>query len=50
MVRIIIGTLIEAGKGKLSINDVENILNAKKRAEAGPIAPAKALFLKDVEY
>lgn len=50
MVRIILGTLIEAGKEKLSINDVENILNAKKRAEAGPIAPAKALFLKDVEY
>ncbi len=50
MVRIILGTLIEAGRGKLSISDVENILNAKKRAEAGPIAPAKALFLKDVEY
>ncbi len=50
MVRIILGTLIEAGKGKLSKNDVESILNAKKRAEAGPMVPAKALFLKDVEY
>lgn len=50
MVRIILGTLIEAGKGKLGINDVENILNAKSRAEAGPMVPAKALFLKDVEY
>ena len=50
MVRIILGTLIEAGKGKLSAQDVENILNAKKRAEAGPMVPAKALFLKDVEY
>lgn len=50
MVRIILGTLIEAGRGKLSINEVENILNAKKRAEAGPMVPAKALFLKDVEY
>ena len=50
MVRIILGTLIEAGKGKLNENDVENILNAKKRADAGPMVPAKALFLKDVAY
>ena len=50
MVRIILGTLIEAGKGRLSSSDVEDILNAKKRADAGPMVPAKALFLKDVEY
>lgn len=50
MVRIILGTLIEAGKGKLSLSDIENILYAKTRAEAGPMVPAKALFLKDVEY
>ena len=50
MVRIILGTLIEAGKGKLNISDIENILNAKTRAEAGPMVPARALFLKDVEY
>ena len=50
MVRIIIGTLIEAGTGKLDIIDIENILTAKKRAEAGPMVPPKALFLKDVEY
>lgn len=50
MVRIILGTLIEAGKGSLKPKDIENILNAKKRSEAGPMVPAKALFLKDVEY
>lgn len=50
MVRIILGTLIEAGKGKLNPEDVNNILEAKKRADAGPMVPAKALFLKDVEY
>ncbi|MEL7607756.1 MAG: tRNA pseudouridine(38-40) synthase TruA [Sedimentibacter saalensis] len=50
MVRIILGTLIEAGKEKLSPEDVKNILETKKRAEAGPMVPAKALFLKDVEY
>ncbi len=50
MVRIIIGTLIEAGTGKLDISDIENIMAAKKRAEAGPMVPPKALFLKEVEY
>lgn len=50
MVRIILGTLIEAGKGEIKPKDIENILNAKKRSEAGAMAPAKALFLKDVEY
>lgn len=50
MVRIILGTLIEAGKGKLGTEDVKTILEAKKRADAGPMVPAKALFLKDVEY
>jgi tRNA pseudouridine38-40 synthase len=50
MVRIILGTLIEAGKGKLNSEDVKTILEAKKRADAGPMVPAKALFLKDVEY
>ena len=50
MVRIILGTLIEAGKGKLNVTDIEKILDSKTRADAGPMAPAKALFLKDVEY
>jgi len=50
MVRIILGTLIEAGKGNLNQNDIENILNSKRRSDAGPMAPAKALFLKEVEY
>jgi len=42
--------LIEEGTGRLEAADVENILVAKKRAEAGPMVPPKALFLKDVEY
>lgn len=50
MVRIILGTLIQAGNGKISPEDVKNILDAKKRADAGPMVPANALFLKDVEY
>lgn len=50
MVRIILGTLIDAGKGSLNKEDIDNILNAKRRANAGPMVPAKGLFLKDVEY
>jgi tRNA pseudouridine38-40 synthase len=50
MIRIICGTLIEVGKGNLKPEDVERILAQKKREEAGPNAPAHALFLKDIEY
>ncbi|AHF06993.1 tRNA pseudouridine(38-40) synthase TruA [Desulfitobacterium metallireducens] len=50
MVRIIVGTLLEVGKGNLKPSDVEKILNEKKRWEAGPLAQAKGLFLKDVQY
>lgn len=50
MVRIITGTLLEVGKGNLKPVDVERILNEKKRSEAGPIAQAKGLCLKNVQY
>lgn len=50
MVRIIVGTLIDVGKGNILPNDVERILNECKRQEAGPNAPSLGLFLKEVEY
>lgn len=50
MVRIIAGTLLEVAKGKLKAIDVEKTLDEKKRSEYGPIAKAKGLFLKDVQY
>jgi len=50
MVRVIVGTLLEVGKGKLKPMDIEKILNEKKRWEAGPLAQAKGLFLRDVQY
>ncbi|MBL4931513.1 tRNA pseudouridine(38-40) synthase TruA [Clostridium paridis] len=50
MVRIIVGTLLEVGVGKINVKDVERILDEKKRAEAGPIAQAKGLCLKSVQY
>ncbi|HZK83877.1 MAG TPA: tRNA pseudouridine(38-40) synthase TruA [Desulfosporosinus sp.] len=50
MVRVIVGTLIEVGKGNLKPIDVEKILNEKRRLEAGPLALAKGLSLRDVQY
>ena len=50
MERIIVGTLIEAGNGKLKASDVEKVLQEKKRPELGPIAKAKGLCLKAVQY
>lgn len=50
MVRIIVGTLLEVGKGELKPSDVAKILEAKERAQAGPMAQAKGLCLKKVEY
>lgn len=48
MVRIIAGTLIEAGKGREQ--NIPKILMAKDRTLAGPTAPAHGLFLKEVLY
>jgi len=50
MVRIIVGTLIEIGKGKLSADDMLRILESRDRGQAGPTAPAKGLTLMSVEY
>lgn len=50
MVRIIAGTLLEVGKGNLKASDVAKILERKQRSEAGPMAQAKGLALKEVQY
>jgi tRNA pseudouridine38-40 synthase len=50
MVRAIVGTLVEVGKGKLSETDFCAIIEAKNRNNAGQSAPANALFLVNCEY
>lgn len=50
MVRTIVGTLIEVGRGKLTAKGVADILDAKNRELAGPTAPAKGLCLMEVNY
>jgi tRNA pseudouridine38-40 synthase len=50
MVRNIVGTLVEVGRGSLAAEDVAEIIAARDRAAAGPTAPAQGLFLVSVEY
>lgn len=50
MVRAIVGTLIEVGRGKLEPAEVKHILLKKDRKFAGPTAPAKGLCLMEVKY
>jgi tRNA pseudouridine38-40 synthase len=50
MVRNIVGTLAEMGRGSLQVEDMGQILAAKDRTAAGPTAPAQGLFLVSVEY
>jgi tRNA pseudouridine38-40 synthase len=50
MVRAIIGTLVEVGKGRINAVEFRKILNSKDRKKAGPTAPAQGLFLKEVKY
>ncbi len=50
MVRAIVGTLLEVGKGKLSVSDFREIIEQKDRGAAGASAPAKGLFLSNIEY
>lgn len=50
MVRIIAGTLLEVGKGKIMPKEVQTILGAKDRQKAGPTAPAHALRLVKYEF
>jgi tRNA pseudouridine38-40 synthase len=50
MVRSIAGTLIDVGRGHIGEEQVEAILKAEDRREAGPTAPPQGLFLMRVTY
>lgn len=50
MVRNMVGTLIEIGSGNRKCEDIVYILSSKDRKNAGKIAPACGLYLKDVIY
>jgi tRNA pseudouridine38-40 synthase len=50
MVRAIVGTLLDVGKGKISVEDFRHIIEIQNRGAAGASALAKGLFLAYVEY
>lgn len=50
MVRAIVGTLLEVGRGKLTADGVRRVIEAKDRCQAGTSVPGHALFLVDVTY
>ena len=50
MVRAIVGTLLEVGRGKLGIDEFRKIIESKDRSFAATSAPAHGLFLTNIEY
>lgn len=50
MVRSIVGTLVEVGRGKISESQFLDVINARNRCEAGTSMPPQALYLWDITY
>ncbi len=50
MVRAVVGTLVEVGRGKISIEEFRKVIEQKDRCKAGASVPGHALFLVDIEY
>ncbi|OFX89178.1 MAG: tRNA pseudouridine(38-40) synthase TruA [Bacteroidetes bacterium GWF2_33_16] len=50
MVRAIVGTILEVGKGKIDLEEFVQIVESKNRSEAGISVPAHGLFLSAIEY
>lgn len=50
MVRAIVGTLVEVGRGKLTVEGFRKVIEEKNRCSAGESVPGHALFLVDIKY
>lgn len=50
MVRAVVGTLIDIGRGRLSLDDFRQVIEGKRRTEAGESMPGNALFLVNIQY
>lgn len=50
MVRAVVGTLVEVGRGKMTVEEFAEVIRAKNRCAAGTSMPAHALYLADVTY
>jgi len=50
MVRAVVGTLVDVGRHRLSLDDFRKVIEGKKRTEAGDSMPGHALFLENIVY
>ena len=50
MVRAVVGTLIDVGRGRLTLDDFRKVIEGKRRTAAGESMPANALFLENIRY
>ena len=50
MVRAVVGTLIDVGRGRISVDDFRGIVEGRKRTGAGESMPGNALFLEEVKF
>ena len=50
MVRAIVGTMLDVGISKISLDEFKNIIESKDRSNAGASAPAKGLYLSEILY
>ena len=50
MVRAIVGTLMNVGYGRMSVEEISTLIESRDRNQAGKAAPAKGLFLSRIEY
>lgn len=50
MVRIIVGTLVDVGRGRIDVSDIDGIIESRERAKAGKTAPPDGLYLLSAEY
>lgn len=50
MVRAVVGTLIDVGRGRMTLDDFRRIVDSGSRSDAGESVPGYALFLSDIKY
>ena len=50
MVRAVVGTLIDVGRGRLSLDEFRQVIEGRRRSDAGESMPGNALFLEDIKY
>ncbi|MCI1596796.1 MAG: tRNA pseudouridine(38-40) synthase TruA, partial [Prevotella sp.] len=50
MVRAIVGTLVDLGRGQITLQDFARILASGSRSDAGESVPGNALFLEEIAY